>query len=164
MKHIFRYLVGTKDLCIHFGTNNSTSRQANLDSYINSNYTSCFNIQKSMFKYFFRFAHGATSWRSKLQECTTTSTTEVEYIKEAFWLGRLACTIQQIDSRWPLDVLSNSQGVVAFVKNLVHHNSSKHIKVLYQFVWDRMTTRKLSLENVSCDFSEESSSPQCFKA
>ena len=40
-------------------------------------------------------AGGAVSWRSRLQNCITQSTTEVEYVatmeacKEAIWLGRL---------------------------------------------------------------------------
>ena len=45
--------------------------------------------------YVFMFIGGVVSWRSRLQNCTSMSTTEPEYIamleacKEAIWLARL---------------------------------------------------------------------------
>ena len=69
-----------------------------------------------------------------------TSTTEAEYIaashatKKALCLGRLAHTFRQVDSDSALVFYSDSQGVVALSKNLVHHNASKHIGVPYHFV------------------------------
>ena len=80
--------------------------------------------------------------KSKLQECTTTSMTEAEYVaasdatKEALWLGRLGHTFRQVDSDLAPVVYSDSQSVVALSKNSVHHNASKHIEVRYHFVRD----------------------------
>jgi hypothetical protein len=98
---------------------------------------------------------GGISWRSKLQDCTATSTTEAEYIaasdasKEALWLGRLAYTFRQCNSKWIPTVFSDSQGVVALAKNPVHHNALKHIEVRYHFVRDCATKGMLSLEKIS---------------
>jgi hypothetical protein len=83
------------------------------------------------------------------------STTEAEYVaalnaaKEALWLGRLARTFQQCNSEWIPTVFSDSQGVVALAKNLVHHNVSKHIEVWYHFVRDCATKEMLSLEKIT---------------
>jgi hypothetical protein len=96
-----------------------------------------------------------TSSDSELQDCTVTSTTGVEYIvvsdavKEVLWLGRLACTFEQCNSKWIPTVSSDSQGTVALPKNPVHHNASKHIEVRYHFVRDCATKEMLSLEKVS---------------
>ena len=74
-------------------------------------------------------------WKSKLQECTTTSTTEANYVaasdvaKEALWLGRLAHTFRQVDSDSDPVVYNDNQGVVALSKNPVHHSASKNIDV-----------------------------------
>jgi hypothetical protein len=84
-----------------------------------------------------------------------TSTTEAEYVvasnavKEVLWLGRLARTFRQCNSKWIPTVFSNSQGAAALAKNLVHHNASKHIEVRYHFVRDCTTKEMISLEKVS---------------
>jgi hypothetical protein len=84
-----------------------------------------------------------------------TSTTEAEYIaasntaKEALWLKRLARAFRQVNFKWILIVLSDSQGAVTLAKNPVHHNASKHIEVRYHFVRDCATKEMLSLEKIS---------------
>jgi hypothetical protein len=106
-------------------------------------------------EYFFRFGTGAISWRSKLQDCTATGTTEAEYVaasdaaKEALWLGRLARTFLQCNSKWIPTVFSDNQGALALAENPIHHNASKHIEVRYHFVRDCATKEMLSLEKVS---------------
>ena len=69
--------------------------------------------------------------------------------KEALWLGRLAHTFGQVDSDSAPVVYNDSQGVVAPLRNPIHHNASKNINVRYHFVWDCVTSRKLGLENIS---------------
>jgi hypothetical protein len=151
VKDIFRYLVGTQDYNIKFGPNVPLGPVG----FIDSDYAGCLDTRKSTSGYFFRFGTGGISWRSKLQDCTTTSTTEAEYVatsdvaKEALWLGRLARTFRQYNSKWILTVFNDSQGVVALAKNLVHHNASKHIEVRYHFVRDCATKEMLSLEKIS---------------
>ena len=98
--------------------------------------------------------HGAISWKSKLQECTTTSTTEAKYVaasdvaKEALWLGLIVCTFRQADPNSAPVVYNDNQSVVALSKSLVHHNASKIIDVQYHFLWDFITSRKLGLEKI----------------
>ena len=97
---MFRYLAGTKDHDILFGPNPTTS----VVGYTDSDFAGCVDSRKSTTGYCFKFGNGAISWKSKLQECTATSTTEAEYVgasdatKEALWLGRLAHTFRQVDS------------------------------------------------------------------
>ena len=99
--------------------------------------------------------HGAIPWRSKLQECTGTTMNEVEYVgafdavKEALWLGRLACTFRQVNFNSAPIFFSDNQEVVALAKNLVHHNASKCIEVRYHFIQDSVTKGKLVLEKIS---------------
>ena len=57
----------------------------------------CSDNRKSTLGYIFQFMGGAISWRSRLQECTTLTTTKSKYVasteafKEAIWLSILAC-------------------------------------------------------------------------
>ena len=95
LKHVFRYLAGTKEHGILFGLNPTSG----VVGYTDSDFAGCVDSRTSTTGYCFKFGNGAISWKSKLQECTATSTTEAEYAaasdaaKEALWLGRLAHTL-----------------------------------------------------------------------
>ena len=89
-------------------------------------------------------------WKSKLRECTATSTTEAEYVaaldalKEALWLVRFD---KSTPTRLPLSkatvrVLSRYQ------KNLVQHKASKHIDLRYHFVRNYVMLGKISLKKI----------------
>ena len=113
--------------------------------------------QKSTTGYCFKFVNGASSWKLKLQECISTSTTKAEYVavsdatKEALWLGRLAHTFRQVDTDSAPIVYNDSHCVVALSKIPVHHNASKHIDVQYHFVRNCVISRKVDLEKISID-------------
>ena len=76
VKHILKYLRGTKDSRLTFGSNNSTQ----VEGYTNSDYVGNTDNQKSTSGYVFTYGGVAISWRSKIQECTTLFTVEAEYI------------------------------------------------------------------------------------
>ena len=148
---MFRYQGGTKDHNILFGPNSTLG----VVSYTDLDFAGCVDSRKSTTGYCFKFGNGAISLKSKLEECTGTSTTEAEYLaasdatKEALWLGRLAHTFRQVDSDSAPVVYIDSQSVVALSKNPVHHNASKHIEVLYHFVQDCVISGKIGLEKIS---------------
>ena len=76
VKDVLRYLAGTKDHDILFGPNPISG----VVGYTDSDFADCVDNRKSTTGYCFKFVNGAISWKSKLQECTTTSTTEAEYV------------------------------------------------------------------------------------
>ena len=76
VNHIFRYLVGTQHLGILFGPN----KISGIIGYIYLNFAICLDNGKSNIGHLFWFGNRAISWKSKLQECITTSTTEAEYV------------------------------------------------------------------------------------
>ena len=63
VKHVFRYLAGTKDHDILFGPNPTSG----VVGYTNSDFAGCVYNQKSTTGYCFKFSNGAISWKSKLQ-------------------------------------------------------------------------------------------------
>ena len=62
VKHVFRYLVGTKDLDILFSPNDVPS----VVGYTDSDFAGCINSCKSTTGYCFKFGNGGISWKSKL--------------------------------------------------------------------------------------------------
>ena len=151
VKHVFKYLPDTKNHGILFGLNKNST----VVGYTDSDFAGCVDSRKSTTGYCFKFGNGTISWKSKLQECMTTSKTEAEYVvasdaaKEALWLGRLAHTFRQVDSDSAPIVYNDNQGVVTLSKNSVHHNVSKHIDIRYHFVRDCVISGKISLEKIS---------------
>ena len=126
--------------------------------------------RKSTTGYCFKFGNGAISWKSKLQECITTSTTEAEYVaasdaaKEALWLSRLAHTFRQVDPDSAPIVYNDSQSVVALSKDPVHHNASKHIDVRYHFVRDCIIIGKISLDKLATTDNVVDGMAKCLSA
>ncbi|MCO5599164.1 hypothetical protein L7F22_053264 [Adiantum nelumboides] len=86
MKHLLRYLKDTLNKCLHFGNS-----EASIVGYKDTDYAGCLDRRKSTSGYVFLFVGAAVSWRSILQTCTSSSTTESEYVaissasKEAGW-------------------------------------------------------------------------------
>ncbi|MCO5575380.1 hypothetical protein L7F22_029180 [Adiantum nelumboides] len=95
-------------------------------------YAGCLDTQKSTSGYVFLFARATISWSSVLQTCTSSSTTESEYVaassasKEVVWLARLVgdLGIHQI----PV-LLCDNQSAITLAKNPMFHSKTKHIEV-----------------------------------
>ena len=90
VKHILRYLKGTSSKCLRFGNSD-----ASIVGYTDADYVGCVDNKRSMSSYVFIFARETISWRSCLQDCTSSSTTKAEYVamsdasKESIWLAHL---------------------------------------------------------------------------
>ena len=81
----------------------------------------------------YTFASSAISWKSILQDCTSISTTKLEYVaaseacKEEIWLTHL---VGEIGLKKELPVLHcDSQSAIALAKNPVFHPKTKNIDV-----------------------------------
>jgi len=85
-KHVIRYLKGTKDLELTYGTSNDR-----IIRYTDTDHASQYH-QHLILGYTFLIDGGVVSWSSKKQPLVALSTTEAEYIaaahavKEALWL------------------------------------------------------------------------------
>ena len=90
VKCIMRYLSHTKSMRLCYG-----SQDLSVKGYTDLDYGGDLDKWRSTSGYVFMLARGAVSWRSRLQNCITQSTTEAKYVaaseasKESIWLGRL---------------------------------------------------------------------------
>ena len=83
VNHIFKYLVGTQDYNITF----ALEKPLSLVGCSNSNYGGCIDNQISTFGSCFKFEHGSISRRSKLEDYTATSTTEINGVYSGIKCG-----------------------------------------------------------------------------
>ena len=150
MKGIMRYLNGTRDVCICFG-----SKGTCVEGYTDADYAGDMDKRRSTSGYVFMFTGGAVSWQFWLQDCASMSTTEAEYIamseacKEAIWLARL---VRDLGITVEMPTLHcDSQSAIMLAKNLVFHAKTKHIDVKYRFIRDMLEDKFMELLKVHTD-------------
>ena len=89
LKHVLRYLAGTIDYQLVYGTpsttiaHHSASNQAapfEVFGYCDSDYAACVDERLSVAGWVFMAAGGATSWQSQMQKAVALSTVEAEYM------------------------------------------------------------------------------------
>ncbi|GAA0142710.1 transmembrane signal receptor [Lithospermum erythrorhizon] len=145
VKWILRYLKGTSNVCLCYGTKDAT-----LESFTDSDMAGDLDSKKSTSGYLFTFVGGAISWQSKLQRCVALSTTEAEYIaiteccKELLWLKRFFEEIGIDQKRFT--ILCDSQSAIHLSKNPSLHSKSKHIQVRYHWIRDVIEEKQVFIE------------------
>ncbi|MCO5588854.1 hypothetical protein L7F22_042814 [Adiantum nelumboides] len=145
VKGIMRYLNGTRNVCICFG-----SKGAFVEGYTNANYAGDMDKRRSTSGYVFMFTGGAVSWRSRLQNCTSMSTiAALEACKEAIWH---VCLVRDLGITIEMPTLHcDSQSAIMLAKNLTFHAKIKHIDVKYHFIQDMLEDKLMELVKVHTD-------------
>ena len=77
IKHVFKYLLGTRNLRITY--RNTGSDKLDFYGYSDSDHGSCLDTRQSTSGYVFFMAGGPVSWKLARQHCVTLSSTESKY-------------------------------------------------------------------------------------
>ncbi|KAK4286499.1 hypothetical protein QN277_003048 [Acacia crassicarpa] len=147
VKWIFKYLRGTKNLCLRFG-----GSKVELLGFTDADLGGDVDSRKSTSGYLMTFAGGAVSWQSKLQKCVALSTTEAEYIaateacKEILWMKNLLLKLGHKQDRYKLRC--DNQSAIHLAKNSTYHSRTKHIDVRYHWIRDVIENGELELVKV----------------
>jgi ribonuclease HI len=149
-KGVLRYLVGTADYGILFGSSSG------LETYCDADYAGDTDSRRSTTGYVFILNGGAISWSSRLQQTVAASTTEAEYmaaaaaIKEALWMRRLLSELGQ-DPGTVL-IKADSQSAIKLLKNPIISMRSKHIDVIYHFARERVMRKDVAFEYIRTEY------------
>jgi hypothetical protein len=133
VKRIFRYLAGTKDWALVFGT-----KAKGLEGFTDADGASQ-EHRHAISGYAFLIDGGAVSWSSKKQELVTLSTAEAEYVaathaaKEAIWLRHFIGEVFRPLTN-PIPLYSDSQAAIALTRDGSYHARTKHIDIRYHFI------------------------------
>jgi hypothetical protein len=134
-KRVLRYLKGTKDLRLTYGT-----RADGLTGYTDADWASQ-DHRHSTSGYIFLIDGGAVSWSSKKQPVVALSSTEAEFIaathatKELMWIRMIISEIIR-PLTFPTTLLCDNQSAIALTRDGVYHARSKHIDVRFLFIRD----------------------------
>ena len=136
LKHILKYLRGTKDKFLIYG-----GGELQVNGYTDSDFQSDPDDRKSTSGFVFTLNGAAVSWKCSKQGSTADSTTEAEYIaaseaaKEAVWIRNFITelgVVPSIENAIPLHC--DNSGAVAQAKEPRAHQKSKHVERKYHII------------------------------
>ena len=138
VKHLFRYLQGTKDMGIMYDQCGGSATTA-ISGFSDADWASNEIDRKSISRYTFLMGGGAISWTSKKQSIMALLSMEAEYIaatlatKQIIWLRDFltALGFTQAD---PSELHIDNQSAIALAANPQFHARSKHIDVQFHFI------------------------------
>ena len=130
VKHLQRYLQGTK----HYGIKYDGS-VVQLQAAVDSSWADDVDAAESQFGWVIFLCGGPVSWKSGLQRCTATSSTEAEYVA----LADLVCELLFLTGlltemgykQNPVPVDEDNTGVFGIAKGEGKHSHRRHLNIKY---------------------------------
>ncbi|KAE8672007.1 macrophage erythroblast attacher-like isoform X1 [Hibiscus syriacus] len=117
-----------------------------------SDYAGDLDKSKSTIRYVYKVAGEVVSWVSKLQSVVATSTTEAEYVaatqvnKEAIWLKML---LEELGHNQEyVSMFCDSQNALHLAKNPIFHSRTKHIRVQYHFIREKVEKGTINMQKI----------------
>lgn len=158
VKHLFRYLQGTKDLCIVYAPDAST-RASPLQlfaTFSDADHGGNPDNGRSTSSYVVKIGTSAISWSSRLQSVTALSTTEAEYIsavsagQEIIWLRNLFTELGY-DLTSPSTLFIDNRSTVDVAKNPEHHGRVKHMDLRDYWLRDVVSRGEIQVQHIRTD-------------
>jgi hypothetical protein len=144
LKYTLAYLKGTLDHGITY------RRRGDLRPfrYVNADYAGDGDNSRSTEGHVFFVAGGSVLWASKRQE-----TVEVEYMaftrasQQAMWISKSLAEVG-LRQEWPTNIFTDNQGAMANTQNYKNHHRTKHVRIKYHFVKERVEAGEISFTYV----------------
>lgn len=150
MKHVLRYLQGTKS----YGLNFKREGDKKLVGFSDSSHDISLDDGKSTAGHIFYFGTSPISWCSQKQPTVALSSCEAEFMAataaacQAIWLQDLLHEVTGWEQE-SVKLLVDNQSAIALTKNPVFHGRSKHIQKKYHFIRECVENEQIKVEFVS---------------
>ncbi|XP_070049858.1 uncharacterized mitochondrial protein AtMg00810-like [Nicotiana tomentosiformis] len=148
--HVLRYL--KNDLTLGIFLSNDPSYK--VTTYCDSDWAACPDSRRSVSGYLVLFGGSPISWKSKKQTTVSLSSAEAEYrslrkvVGELVWVQRLLEELT-VPCTNHIQVFCDSQAVVHIARNHVFYERTKHIKVDWHFMQDKLHDGLITLNHIS---------------
>ena len=159
-KRVFRYLAGTKDVGLSFGTHSgeqvASSRgshnpiQLDVCSYADADWANDKKDRKSITGWVAKVNGDCISWASKKQRTVAQSTCEAELyaeaaaIQEVLWMRGLLKELG-LHVQTGSAVFGDNQSTIAVSQNGVRSERTKHVDVKYHFITETIVAGEVKL-------------------
>jgi hypothetical protein len=151
VKHILRYLKGTKDYGCRYGK--GTDLKPFLLGYSDSDFAGDVVDRKSTTGVVYFLGGNMVTWVSQKQKIVTLSSCEAEYVAAAaaacqgVWLSRLVGDLLGTKEA-QVKLLMDNMSAIALSKNPVHHDRSKHIDTKFHFIRECIEEGKVEVQHI----------------
>ncbi|GJY76725.1 retrovirus-related pol polyprotein from transposon TNT 1-94 [Tanacetum coccineum] len=143
-------------ICTRLCSGSSESVLKPVKGYVDSDYAGDLDGSKSTTGYVFTLSGGTVSWVSKLQSVVAMSTTtEAEYVataqasKEAVWLKMLLEELGHEQEK--ITLFCDNQSALYLARNPAFHSKTKHIRVQYHFVREKVEEGTVDMQKIHTD-------------
>ena len=156
IKHIFRYLQGTRDKGLFFS---NTSKEA-LIGFADAGYLSDPHVARSQTGYVFTYGGTAISWRSMKQTIAATSSNHAEILaiheasRECVWLRSLIqhiqeyCGLSSVKQDPTLLYEDNTACIAQLKEGYIKGDRTKHISPKFFFTHDLQKNGEISVQQI----------------
>jgi hypothetical protein len=150
VKRIMRYLKGTSSFGLHLTRDSSFS----LHGFTDADWAGSIDDRKSTSGYIVFLGTTPISWKSGKQCTVARSSTELEYkaltdgTTKVLWLRYLQSNLCFFPSFVTI-IWCDNLGATYLYATLIFHARTKHVKVNYHFVRDRIAKREIQIRFIS---------------
>jgi hypothetical protein len=150
VKHLFRYLQGTKDLKLVYGPDASGEL---FSSFTDAAHGDIKENGRSTSGYVIKIGTAAVSWSSKVQPFVALSTAEAEFIaaveagKEIFWMRNILKEFGY-NINGPSTLHCDNQSAIQVAKNPEHHGRMKHLDLRFFWLRDAVESGAISISYI----------------
>ena len=159
--HVLKYLAGTKDLGVKFGSiadevmdakvthGSPKSETAPLQTYTDANWGSDLKDRRSVSGTIVKLWGSPVSWISRRQATVALSTTEAEYIavgvgtQEVLWFRMWLKEVMGLNVTVP--IYCDNISAISLTGNETDHQRTKHIDIRHHFVRDHVTKQDIEM-------------------
>jgi hypothetical protein len=156
VKRVLRYVAGMVHWGVYYPPAGRKGSPPRLVGYSDRDLAGDINDWKSTRGLSYFLAGGPVAWQSSKQKVVALSSCEAEYIAvaatacEAVWLAWLLAELTGGVVHAPKLMVDNKSAFV-FMKNLVHHDRSKHIDVKFHFIRECCDRKLIDVEFVGTE-------------
>ena len=159
LKRVLRYLRGTTALGLRYGSSSPSGvASSTLVGYTDADYGGDKESRKSTTGCVILYAGAPTTWCSRRQQITATSTMEAEYtalatgVSEAVWLRSFLGELGLLDviaNGAPIILRVDNTAAIAVATSIQHPPKAKHIDIRLHVIQDRVVDRSVTVTYVA---------------
>jgi histone deacetylase 1/2 len=149
-KRILRYIQGTLTVGLTFHRSPSTL----LGAFSDADWAGCLDDCRSTGGFAIFFGPNLISWSARKQATISRSSTEVEYkamanaTAEIIWVQALLRELG-VSFHAPPFLWCDNLGATYLSANPIFHARTKHIKIYFHFVWERVANKETEIKFIS---------------
>ena len=157
MKHLLKYLKGTKKRGIRYRRPPGDDEKVQIIAFVDSDWAGCPDTRRSTIGWSVHLCGGPVSWKSQLKKTLALSSCEAEFMglsdvaREIMWLCKFLKEIG-VPYHTP-KVFCDSNSAIYWAEDPVQHQRNKHVELKYYFIRDVVDKELVKLYRINTKYN-----------